>query len=428
MDLKVKNFKGERVEDNIFFKIREIIANQLGFFVKSFIIKQAINDRYYLLDIHYRYYNTKYSCLRGSIVDMKENKFFLVSDVLPNEEVVYTKLKDSGRDSNVVYYKGYDGCVLRIFELDGKIVYSTNRCIDTRNNKIFSVKDSRTFEQIMRQVAKVDDASEKAMFEADNKDKIHFFLIVTRETYLFMQGEIEEKVFYIGSKSKYETGSTKKLDLFRNFCDIKHFEPITTSEANKILGFEKKNLDPRLDMENSGFVVRETRLPYSKTFLYSQGYDWRKSILGLKRSDKITNIYLELRKFVNDIPRYKELFPYIRIVREGNNILVKSEKYPEYLTKQQLEENLINCLYLILPKTRKLEVFTLQNHIKDKMQHIAKLIKEHKIPMDKIYNRRIKEFIERASNKNEEGIVKLMEEETDGETVYLLGRILELFD
>lgn len=431
MDLRIKNLKkGDRIDNQIFSKIKNAIKVQLNLSVKSLIIKQIINDRYYLIDIHYDFYNTKYSCLRGAIFDNIESKFFLVSDVLPKEEVVFTPLRGFYNDGTI-YYRGYDGCVLRIFELDGSIIYSTNRCVDTRDKRIFTVKDSRTFEQIMKEVAGVNNDSEKAMFEGDNKNKIHFFLIVTKETYLFMQGDIEEKVFYVGSKSKYEIGPSKKLEFFRNFCNIKHFEPISITEANKILGFDIKRrvIDTRLDMENSGFVIRENLFPPTKTFLYSEGYQWRKFILGLKRSDKIVSIYLELKeRYIKNITEYKEMFPYIKIIKEGENVKVIPLKYPEKLTKEQLEENLINCLYLVLPKSRKSEVFQLQKHINDTIREIATLIKENKIPNDEIYNPKIEDFLKRVSGRDIEEIEKIMKEETEGEIIYLLGRILKKFD
>jgi hypothetical protein len=433
MDLRVKNFKkGEYIDQKLFNEIRDCIRKQLNLRVKFFIVKQFVNDRYYLLDILLDFYNTKYSPLRGSIYDAQEKRFFLVSDVYPKEEVVYTPLREQTNDQNITYYRGYDGCVLRIFQIDGKIVFSTNRCINTRNNKIFSIKNSRTFGEIMKEVGGVNEENEKILFEGENKDKIHFFLIVTQETQLFMQGDIEEKVFYIGSKDKYEIGNTKKLNLLENFGKISHFEPITVSEANKILGFKDscdRNIDPRLDMENSGFIIKETSKPYSKTFLYSEGYYWRKIILGLKRSDKIVSIYLELKdKYINNIQEYKRLFPYIKIIQDGGRKKVISLEYPKYLTKEQLEENLINCLFLILPKVRKMEVFTLREFIKDVIKKMAILIKKDEIPKDKIYNDRINEFLEVVKKEEKVEDIEKSLENLEGEIIYLLGRILGFFE
>jgi len=141
------------------------------------------------------------------------------------------------------------------------------------------------------------------------------------------------------------------------------------------------------------------------------------------------SIYLELKeRYIKNISEYKQMFPYIKIIKEGENVKVMPLKYPEKLTNEQLEENLINCLYLILPKSRKSEVFQLQKHINDTIREIAALIKENKISNDEIYNPKIEDFLKRVSGRDTKEIEKIMKEETEGEIIYLLGRILNKFD
>lgn len=461
------------VSQETYNKILEIINKTLKINIKTVFVKQVLDNRLYLIDVFYsRYYNSYYySQLRGSIVDVKEEKIFLLSDPYPKCYVAYTPLVLS--DSKERYYKGYDGCLIRMFQYNEEIYLSTNRCLNARSNRIFSLKDSRSFQDIMKNVGKLEPEKESIFFEGNYKDYIHFFIIVTKETYLFMQGSIEEKIIYLGSKPKYslERSIRSKFieDLCVNHTKIEIQKQLSIKEANEILGFKDVHnfnyslVDQRLDTESPGFVIRENP-DNTKNFIFSEGYDWRKTISDVRKSDKILNIYLYLRSKYVGQQSYFDVFPYIKNIKllDDDKIEIQTEEFPEEISVQEMDENLLRCMYIIVPRTRRKEVSELKqasiklfNDIADVLEKEIKNIKIVKEDVEEtfreisnnteiisvqeskqniiVYNKYIRELLEKSKKIIEEinpperknKLIELLED-TNGETVYILGKILKV--
>jgi hypothetical protein len=407
-----------------FSEIRSNIINIIneitGLNLKKVYIRQNIDNKLYLLDIDQRLYDTRYSFIRGSILDIRKKEFFLKCEEFPRTKIVYTPLIN--KKKNTRFYRGYDGCILRVFEYNGKIYYSTNRSFDARNNKIYSFKESRTFNEILESMGKrnsIDEIFGMKRF----KDMIHLFLIISKETYLIMQGDIEEKIIYLGSKIKYSDNSHFIIeDVAEKF---ERLGDLSIQEANSVLGFGDNNIeDKRLDIFNTGFIVKENITTGKKTFLYSESYAWRRKLIGLKNSNNILNVFIEMRKYLNDLNSYKNTFPYIVDIEK-----LETKEYPREIDRKELENNLVRCLYLIMPKHKKQEALGIKQVYENFINELSeRLCNVDDSIMNKIFGR-VLDFVEEIKNIGENNKSKIIEKLNacyDSEIMYVLGRTFGL--
>lgn len=412
-------------------KILSIVNSITGINLKKIYVKQCIDKRLYLLDIDQSFYDSpKYSFIRGSILDLKEGKFFLKCDTFPKSKIVYTPLIN--KKNTIRFYKGYDGCTLRVFRYGEKIYYSTNRNLDAKDSRIYSFKDSRTFEEILRALNK-DQYLNEIFTNRSTRDMIHLFLIVSKETYLTVQGEIEEKVIYLGSKTKYSDNPPIIIkDIEEKFDKL---EDLTIQQANKVLGFSDPDGQPsdicnsirndkRLDIFSSGFVIKENRVSGKRTFFFSESYIWRRNLVGLRNSNKMLNVFIDLRKYLNNLYLYKLTFPYIIDLDK-----LETKEYPDEISKEELEDNLVKCLYLIVPKHKKQEALEIRKAYKVFIDNLLERLDRIKDDdLDNSFYGKVQELVMAIKDEKDKSKIKERIETCDSDVVYTLGRIFGIME